>query len=273
LQLLKKFFGRRAKSVEPKAVIPGAKDGGHGDHWGCLLQSVQEKELIPFLTDITRKDNHPYTFDFGPGSTDKGLAFYSNGTPLRACVLVANQMLASAYPEVQDGPVWPITITEIIPWSNGLEGQITGTCHGAAVAFFDTRFYANWRRYDVGQTYDFHMGALGYTVGRAPQREVETELGAKVSLDGAHAYMPANLDNEAADVDDLWFHSPLEGEKDSAYLIGPPIYSYPIVMAIPEDFEMKLDVYCGPHVLAPDMKNIQPNDDIQGYLWLLGYLA
>ena len=92
-------------------MLPNAKEGGHGDHWGCLLRSVQEKELIPFLTEVTRKDDHPYTFSYGPGSTEKGLAFYSKGEPLRACVLVANKMLASAYPEVQDGPVWPITIT------------------------------------------------------------------------------------------------------------------------------------------------------------------
>lgn len=271
--MLKRFFGGRVKAVEPTQVLPNAKEGGHGDHWGCLLRSVQEKELIPFLTEVTRKDDHPYTFNYGPGSTGKGLAFYSKGEPLRACVLVANKVLASAYPEVQDGPVWPITITEIIPWANGLEGQIAGTCHGAAVGFFDTRFYANWRRYEVGQTYDFHMGALGYTMGQAPESEVETDMGAKVSMKGAHAYMPANADNQAADIDDMWFHSPLEGDKESAYLLGPPVYSYPVIIAIPEDFEMRLDVYSGAHVLAPDMQNVQPGEDIQGYLWLQGYLA
>jgi hypothetical protein len=234
---------------------------------------VQEKELIPFLTDVTAKDNHPFTFEYGPGRRDKGLAFYSKEGPLRACVLVANKMLASAYPEVQDGPVWPIEITEIIPWANGLEGQIVGTCHGATVGFFDTRFYANQRRYEVGQTYNFHMGALGYTVGRAPESEIETEMGAKVSMKGAYAFMPANVDNDAADVDDFWFHSPLEGERESAYLLGPLIYSYPVIIAIPEDFEMKLDVYCGAHVLEPEMQDVQQDEDIKGYLWLQGYMA
>ncbi len=271
--MIKRFFGRRAKAVDPKPVIPGGKDGSHGDHWGCVLRSVQEKELIPFLADITRKDNHPYTYEFGPGFSHKGLAFYSEPGAVRACVLVVNNTLATAYPEVQDGPVWPITITDIIPWINGIEGQITGSCHGAAVSFFDTRFYASQRRYDVGKTYNFHMGALGYTVGPAPDTEFESGMGAKVSMQGAHAYIPANLDNDQADIDDIWFHSPLEDEKGSAYLIGPPIYSYPIIMGIPEDFELKVDVYAGQHVLAPEMRDIKPGDDLQGYLWLQGYLA
>src|SRR6476469_1984726 len=206
--------------------MPNGKDGGHGDHWGCVLRSLQEKDLIPYLANITKKDNHPYTYEFGPGFTHKGLAFYSEPSPVRTCVLVVNNTLASAFPEVQDGPAWPITITEIIPWSNGVEGQISGTCNGATFGFFDTRFYANQRKYDVGETYNFHMGALAYTMGPAAEQEVDTNMGAKVSMKGASAYMPASIDNDKADIDDLWFHSPLEGDKDLAYLLGPPINSY-----------------------------------------------
>jgi hypothetical protein len=92
-------------------------------------------------------------------------------------------------------------------------------------------------------------------------------------MKGASAYMPASIDNDKADIDDLWFHSPLEGEKDLAYLLGPPINSYPIILAIPEGFEMHLTVYAGLHVLAPEMNHVQPGDDLQGFLWLQGYLA
>lgn len=270
--MLKRFFGGRAKAVDPKPVIPNGKDGGHGDHWGCVLRSVQEKELIPFLSNVTKRDNHPYTYTYGPGSTDKGLAFYSEPGPIRACVLVANNTLVSAYPAVQEGPIWPITITEIVPWANGLEGQISGTCNGATIGFFDTRFYANQRKYDVGSTYNFHMGALAYTVGPAPMTEFDTDIGAKVSMDGAHAYMPASMENEQADIDDLWFHSPLERERSSAYLLGPPLQTYPIIMAIPDDFEMHVTLYAAQHVQAPEMRNIKPSDDLQGFLWLQGYL-
>lgn len=271
--MLKRFFGNRAKAMDPKPVMPGGKDGGHGDHWGCVLRSVQERELIPYLANVTRKDNHPYTYEFGPGFSHKGLAFYSEPGPVRTCVLVVNSALASAYPEVQDGPVWPVTITEIVPWANGIEGQISGSCHGAAIGFFDTRFYANQRRYDVGQTYNFHMGAFAYTLGPAPRTEFDTDMGAKVSMEGASAYMPAKLDNDQADIDDLWFHSPLEREREDAYLIGPPIYSYPITMAIPEDFELSVNLYAAPHVMAPEMNSVKPDDDLQGFLWLQGYLA
>ncbi len=92
-------------------------------------------------------------------------------------------------------------------------------------------------------------------------------------MKGASAYMPASVDNEQADIDDIWFHSPLEGEKEGAFLLGPPLYGYPIIMAIPEDFEMHVKVFAAPHVLAPEMSNIKQGDDIRGYLWLQGYLA
>lgn len=271
--MLKRLFGSRAKAIDPRPVVPSGKDGGHGDHWGCILRAVQEKELIPYLANITKKDNQPYTYEFGPGFSHKGLAFYSEPGPIRTCVLVTNNTLATAYPEVQDGPVWPISITEVVPWANGIEGQITGTCHEAVISFFDTRFYANQRKYDVGKTYNFHMGALGYTIGLAEDREVDTTMGAKVSMKGASAYMPATIDNEQADIDDIWFHSPLEGDKEMAYLLGPPIQGFPIIMAIPDDFEMRLTVYGASHVQAPELSRVQSGDDLQGFLWLQGYLA
>ena len=51
---------------------------------------------------------------------------------------------------------------------------------------------------------------------RAADAEYESDIGAKVSLRGAHAYMPANLSNDTADIDDYWFHSPLESEPPPA---------------------------------------------------------
>jgi hypothetical protein len=270
--LLRRIFGRlggQAIPVEPKAALPGAKEGGHGDHWGCVLPSLQEQKLVDYLVEVTRKDDNPE--NFGPGGS--GLVFRSERGPVRTCVLVKDKMLASAYPEVQDGPVWPVTISEVVPWSNGFEGQISGSCYEARVSFFDTRYYSNSDRYRVGDTYDFHVGAFAYTLGRAPDTEFDTGEGLRVSMRGAHAYMPANLDNAQADIDEFWFHSPLEAEKEGAYLTGPPIYGYPIILAMPSDFEMRLTLYAASHALEADMHNVRVEDDLQGYLWLQGYLA
>src|SRR5690349_3666162 len=149
--MLRRIFGTRGPVArDPEVVIAGAKQGGHGDHWGCVLRAIDEGNLISYLVEVTQKDDNPETF----GTTRKGLVFRSvDEGPLRTIVIVMNGVLASAYPEVQNGHTWPVLIQEVIPWANGIEGQIVGSVHGALVRFFDTRFYANGGKYSVGQTY------------------------------------------------------------------------------------------------------------------------
>jgi hypothetical protein len=270
--MLRRLFGTRGPvERDPEIVIPGAKQGGHGDHWGCILRTVDEGNLIEYLVTVTQQDDHPENF----GTTRKGLVFRSEPAPLRTCVTVMNGVLASAYPEVQNGPVWPILVQEIIPWANGIEGQISGSVNGAIVRFFDTRFYANAQTYRPGETYNFHMGALAYTVGHAPETEAESSIGATVSFKGASAYMPASsgTSHDEAEIDDYWFHSPLQSEPAETTLAGQHLTSYPIIMAIPNDYEMHLHLYAADHVLASDMALARPEDDLQGFLWLQGHLA
>ena len=116
-------------------------------------------------------------------------------------------------------------------------------------------------------------GLYSKILGRAADTEVETDMGAKVSLRGAHAYMPANLNNESADIDDYWFHSPLEGEVSSAELTGRRLRVFPVTVAIPEDFEMSLCLYAAEHVIEPDAAQVARGEDLEGFLWLQGYLA
>ncbi|MEO8287290.1 MAG: hypothetical protein ABI670_12770 [Chloroflexota bacterium] len=263
------FRGKQQVAEDPEVVIPGAKQGGHGDHWGCILRSLDEGRLIGDLTTVTQKDDHPVTF----GNVTRGLAFRSEEGPVRSCVLVVKNTLASAYPEIEDGAVWPVLIREVIPWANGIEGQISGVCYGAAIQFFDTRFYASAHNYRVGETYNFKMGALAYTIGHAPETEAASDIGASISFKGASAFMPASTSGEGADIDDYWFHSPLNGEVTETSLFGQRLRIYPIILAIPSDFEMHLPVFAADHVVAADMELARVEDDLQGYLWLQGHLA
>jgi hypothetical protein len=248
---------------------PAAKAGGHGDHWGCIFRNVEEDVLLNLIEAVVSTDAQPERF--GPGMQDS--AYRSAGERLRVCVLVEGKDLISAYPEAHGGAVWPITVREVVPWANGLEGQITGDCNGAIISFFDTRFSANGHKYAVGQTYDFEMGALAYTLEPATELEgVSDELGTKVSFKGACAYMPAGMGNEHADIDDLWFRSPLDGAIEQVDLEGKRLSIYPITIAIPEHFEMNLPLYAAEHVLGAGMEGIKRGDDVEGFLWLQGHL-
>jgi hypothetical protein len=248
-----------------------AKPGGHGDHWGCILRNVEEAALLDLIRNVLSEDRQSEVFDV----RRNGVAARSQGDSLRVCVLLEDHRLVSAYPEAQGGAIWPVTVKEIVPWSNGLEGQVVGDCFGADARFFDTRFYANRDKYKRGETYNFHVNAFAYTIGPAPDAEVDTGMGAKVSLKGARAYMPADVSNTEADIDDFWFHSPIEGQMTTAELGGTPkrLRVFPIVMAIPEDFEMSVNLYAAEHVMTPGTDALKAEHDLEGFLWLQGYLS
>lgn len=244
------------------------KPGGHGDHWGCVLRAAEQDDLLALIGDVVQHAERPEVFQ----ANGPAFAVHAGGEKVSACVLVVNNKIVSAYPETLHGEIWPVTVREVVPWSNGIEGQITGECYGVLTSFFDTRFFANRRKYSVGETYEFSMSAFAYKLGRAEDVEFESNLGAKVSLKGAHALMPANIGNDSADIDDYWFHSALEGAAEEAELAGRKLSMYPVIVAVPEHFEMHLDLYAAPHVLAPEMANVGPGEDMDGFLWLQGCL-
>ncbi|MDQ6694263.1 MAG: hypothetical protein M3014_07555 [Chloroflexota bacterium] len=250
----------------PQPATP-PKTGGHGDHWGCILRQVEEKQLLEIIKSAISHDR-------SPERVGKELSVYNWGTPsLRVKALMKGSDLVSAYPECQGGPIWPIVVREVVTWANGYEGQVAGECYGAEMRFFDTRFYRYGATYRVGETYNFHMGALAYVLGRAPEAEVEIEPGVLVSLRGARAYMPADLDNTGADIDEFWFHSPLEEPAGTISLEGHNLRVYKVTLALPDHNELTVPLYAAEHSLSGDMQQqqVQPDDDLEGYLWLQGY--
>jgi hypothetical protein len=263
--------GPQGNGASSEPLPPPAKEGGHGDHWGCIFRAVEQDAIISLIQDVVATDSRPDGFH-APGG---GAAYHSSSSPVRVCVLVAGDTLQSAYPEAQHGTEWPIVVREVVPWANDVEGQVTGECHGALISFFDTRFYANRYKYKAGEQYTFRMSAFAFAVGRASDAEVEIEGGAKVSLKGARAYMPANLGNNPhADIDEYWFHSPLEAPASEAAFEGKRLHALPITMAIPGDFDMSLVLYAAGHTLDPNTDlNTAAEIDLEGYLWLQGYLS
>lgn len=254
----------------PDRVAHPAKEGGHGDHWGCVFRSVEQDALVELIREVVESDTEREKFPAVGG----GAAYRSAERPVRVCVLVADDTLQSAYPDAAGGLVWPIVVREIVPWRNGFEGQITGECYGAAVSFFDTHFYANKDRYRIDEQYNFHMSAFAYSVNRAPDEEVEIAPGTRVSLKGARAYMPANMgSNQGADIDEFWFHSPLEAAPTEIEFAGRRLWVLPVTMALPDRFDMSVPLYTAEHALDAPACELQPEDDLEGYLWLQGYLA
>jgi hypothetical protein len=258
--MLKKLINRRKHEGVP------AKEGGHGDHWHCIYPDPRSGSFVSSIEHLVNRSS--------PALVENGIAIYrSPGDSVSMTVLVRRNSVVTAFPQVVGGPEWPIELTQIIPWRNGIEGQLVGVCLGAEVRFFDTSFYANRHTYTIGNIYDFRMGALAYHLSPGHDLEAEVEGGAKVSLKGAHAYMPANMSGEGAEIDDYWFHSPLDGSVTAIALNAIALRAYPITIALPHEFEMSLTLYAAPHAESPGTSDISPGDDLQGYLWLQGHHA
>ncbi len=269
------WSGRKSRAANHSSQAQPLKTGGHGDHWGCIITADRQSWLLDYIVQVANQDPHPRRFTSPTGG--RALAAYSpvSGThrQVRLCVLAENNEVVSAYPEALGGALWPVEITDIVPWANGLEGQIEGICAGSKVSFFDTRFYTNQRIYRKGATYNFHINGFAYVLRRAEEMEFEIEGGAKVSWQGAHAYIPAGAGNPDADIDDYWFHSPLEGEVSALEFVGDTLQLYPVTLAVPYNFELSINLYAAGHTLVEGMADVQPGDDLEGFLWLQGYLA
>src|SRR3954447_9622181 len=107
---LRRRLGRSPASPLP-APEPSGKQGGHGDHWGCVLRASEENDLLGFLGRVVDEVERPEMF--GGVGVGVGMVACSPGERLRACVLLANDRLVTAYPQVLNGPVWPVTVREI----------------------------------------------------------------------------------------------------------------------------------------------------------------
>lgn len=259
--------GRVARSQTDRHVALGE----HGDHWGCVFRSAEEAQLLRLVSDAA-EGIEASRVDGGEGKAGPLYQVAAAEDELGLSLLYDVGVI-SAYPEVRQGPVWDVTVREVLPFSNGFEAHVSGACHGASVIFFDTRYALNRERYQPGKTYPFHMGAFAYMLEQGSEAEVESEVGAKVSFKGAHAFMPAATGNELAEVDDYWFHSPLEGEARMSGLMGRYLQRYIVTLGLPHDFEMRVALHAADHVTAPDVRGAREGDDLQGFLWLQGHLA
>jgi len=76
--------------------------------------------------------------------------------------------LFSMYPCINDGTVIELTVENIIDWGEGedsIEGVIQAVDEkGSSFGFFDTKYYKNRNKYEIGKTYPFKVAALAYMI-------------------------------------------------------------------------------------------------------------
>ena len=113
---------RKAARLGKRDTLRGAtapesvqlKEGGHGDHWGCVVRASEQGDLLRFIGEVVQSAERPEVFQ----AQGTGLAVISRGERLHARILVVADRLVTAYPEAEDGTTWPVTIGEVVPWAN-----------------------------------------------------------------------------------------------------------------------------------------------------------
>ena len=147
----------------------------HGNHWDCILENGKNEISQAISESIEKGKAYGETIcDYILDEKLHGKVLmleFDNGvktSPIVVRSVIAatkdNKLtLVSAYPVVKGGIVLSLEITEIKEWENGLEGWITAELpDGGSLTFFDADYAINKEKYEIGQSYDFILGALAY---------------------------------------------------------------------------------------------------------------
>ncbi len=271
----------------------------HGNHWGCVLEDIESlpDHLLPQIVEQGHviDDRKP-----GPLAEGEAIGITWPETPLRFLSLIGGisdgagdsaNALVSAYPYANRGVKHRLIIEEILPWSNGLEGCLRVTFRndaGPSLTFFDTRFYANRGRYRVGMEADVVLAGLAYRAEVAHPKPVFIEKletiramragtehegddsPIEVRLDGAAILMP----RDGAGPDDHEFQAPVKDIETFA-LDGRRITRLTVTalrLSDLDDEDVDLELYVDEERWGSNERPL-PGADVQGLLWLQGYLA
>jgi hypothetical protein len=229
-----------------------------------------------------------------PDSWPRGfqLAWPRPGAPCVAMIIAAEprgNFVVSVFPSVEGGVQHTVTLRRVRVSESGLEARITGLWGPAEVSFFDTRFVGDRAQYVAGREFDFILAGLAYAaaparpvswaVAQVPglselwkESESAVEPGAapsvSISMEGAAVLLPL----PDGDIDDYTFRGPVKSVVPLDDWLGEPGWRLrTTVMRGENGDDIDLDIV----VTARTWSGTSPpksGSDIEGHLWLQGYL-
>lgn len=142
---------------------------GQGNNWTAFFggDDSDVKELIKHVVE-------------SPGAIAKHNGDFSGiinlQGPVKAFVLIKvnpeNSEVQSAYPFLQISNRVEVEIEKIDEWSNGIEAVISGSVGSVSVSFFDTLYFFNKGKYEVGKKYIFEIGALAHSFVKRDEKDL-----------------------------------------------------------------------------------------------------
>ncbi len=271
----------------------------HGNHWQPFLDDLSAlikrmPEIIPKALDVVsyasnNKAEKPRPADW-PRAICRAWPLRVRGMATVITAINSKPHLVAWYPFDAEGSQQEITLTKVHVWKNGVEGQIECRCGGALFTFFDTLFSANRIWYEIGEVFQVILTGIAYSADKAEDKILQAfnpplpehikqenpELAATWSNEptipvhtrGMSVFMPI----PEWDRDEYFFRGPIKSVKEMEILDQMAWKVRATVLRELENGEMDLDIIVTKKVWG-DKSAPQVGEDIEGSLWLQGYLA
>lgn len=278
---------------------------GHGDHWECILPSVDEAitRLIPEAINYGETvDGNSFCFtnrsgaDWAEDGVDPsgpvpiGIVFDTGAYSILVLMLFKevegekNWTLWSGYPFLTTGTRVELEITDISPWGNGVEAEITGsTSDGIEISYFDCFYFRDAEKYELGKRLTVELGALAFKARILdPQtiiledpavieklRSISGDFDSSKPLEIRTEGMAALLPIKGWDCYEYSFQGPVKkieqmpGQENN--------FSRIVATVIRGEEDYDLPILVSQHVM--DGALVEVGEDIAGHLWVHGQLV
>ncbi|WP_267642630.1 hypothetical protein [Haloarchaeobius amylolyticus] len=235
-----------------------AKSGSHGSHWDtvvagddAIMQAIMGAVESGTATEGRLVD----------GETVVG---YRGGPGALSTLTIASEdgEIWSGYP-VAEGISHDVTITQLIPWANGAEAQLSGELGDATASFFATNTWEHEEDYFGGER-QVELAALAYDLNPAEAETLTDEDGNEFSTAGMAGFVPF----EGGDVDDYIFQTTVETVTEVEFQ-GSTVYRMRVPLFRGDDgTEYQVMLYAAKR-LCGDFEP-EKGDDVEGVFWLQG---
>lgn len=291
---------RRESLPWPESTfIPEHDDARHflGSHWDPFVEDSKVimkrlPEMLPnaLLQTGYGEDRKPSRRV--PDDWPKGFQLVwplrVQGLALTLHIKEEANMIVSLFPFFATGSQHTLTLREVIVWDGGLEAQITAGWGEGEVTFFDTQYLINRAWYEAGKKYDFIFSGMAYNAGPAKKHEWTIdrhpdevawmnqrlkegeelqETTYTLSLEGGAIFLPVN----EWDADDYSFHAPVKSVQEFTDWLGQDGWRVRATVMRFDDEDGDLDILITRRTWSGDAPP-QVGQDIEGRLWLQGYL-
>lgn len=271
----------------------------HGDHWDCILENSKKEipkvlsQAVENATEICGSVETDYVLEEkGHGKVIELEYFENKEEPLSVrllfCEVDSGVQLVSMYPCVKDGITLSLKITEIKEWTNGIEGWITGELPDEReLTFFDADYALHKDEYEIGKTYNFVVGALAYRADEPESKgfsfegqqaiDFKAKMGEEPEYDKDGNVVPIHFSTESLCAffpsryapDDVEFISTVE-DIQVAKSLKKSFWNFDVIYRGSGELEIKIPTFL---LKSKENKKLDSATQLQGLLWLTGYLA